>query len=137
MAAELYGAEYWVRENRLRRALNAELRRLSARTDEEAYAALLSLSLFRRVRTQTEQAAVGSGEPEREIPATALCAETAKAGKPKGLKGTVVSVVSEEGKRPLRRRQTLRKSVHPYKFSDSCKLRRRGKHRAGLRRRDG
>lgn len=81
MAAELYGAEYWARENRLRRALNVELRRLSARTDEEAYAALLSLSLFRRVRTQTEQAAVGSGHPEQRIPATALCAETAKAGK--------------------------------------------------------
>ncbi|HIU59067.1 MAG TPA: hypothetical protein IAC57_03090 [Candidatus Scatosoma pullistercoris] len=80
MAAELYGAEYWVRENRLRRALNAELRRLSARTDEEAYAALLSLSLFRRACTQTEQAA-GSGHTEREIPAKALCAESAKAGK--------------------------------------------------------
>lgn len=84
MAAELYGAEYWARENRLRRALNAELRRLSARTDEEAYAALLSLSLFRRVRTQTEQACFGSGCPEREIPAKALCAENAKAGKTEG-----------------------------------------------------
>lgn len=81
MAAELYGAEYWVRENRLRRALNAELRRLSARTDEEAYAALLSLSLFRRACTQTEQRDFGSGHTEREIPAKALCAESAKAGK--------------------------------------------------------
>ena len=47
---------------------------------EEAYAALLSLSLFRRACTQTEQAA-GSGHTEREIPAKALCAESAKAGK--------------------------------------------------------
>lgn len=81
MAAELYGAEYWARENRLRRALNVELRRLSARTDEEAYAALLSLSLFRRACTQTEQRDFGSGRPEQKIPATALCAETVKAGK--------------------------------------------------------
>ena len=84
MVAELYGAEYWARENRLRRALNVELRRLSARTDEEAYAALLSLSLFRRACTQTEQRDFGSGHPEQKIPATALCAETAKAGKTEG-----------------------------------------------------